>query len=114
MTNRAFNFSRPFLSLFPVGTCSIAYPSGGAPPDGYAIEHVPTGKRDKKGLEKLKARLVIDNKPGKFDVIDQPRFKVIEFAFTRAREGRGIRWLSKEIDRQGWRSRYRPEPISPA
>jgi hypothetical protein len=90
------------------------FKNGGAPPDGYAIEHVPTGKKDKKGFEKMKARLVLDTKPGKFDVTDQPRFKLIEFAYAHASEGRGIRWLSKEIYRHGWRSRHRAEPISSA
>jgi site-specific DNA recombinase len=103
-----------YTHAYQASNAEHGFKNGGAPPDGYSIEHVPTGKRDKRGLEKMKARLILDKKPGKFDVIDQPRFKLIEFAFTHARDGRGIRWLGKEIHRQGWRSRYRPEPISPA
>src|SRR5262245_37437851 len=42
------------------------FKNGGAAPDGYAIEHIPTGKKDKHGEEKMKARLIVDTKPGKF------------------------------------------------
>ncbi len=90
------------------------FKNGGSAPDGYVLDHVPSGKKDRQGTEKLKARLALDTRPGKYDVIEEPRWKVIEFAFTHAGEGRGLRWLAKAIFRQGWRSRLRPEPISSA
>src|ERR1051326_7709816 len=88
------------------------FKNGGAAPDGYIIEHIPTGKKNKHGEEKMKARLIVDTKPGKFDVTDAPRHKLIEFAFANAVQGRGIRWLAKAVYQHGWRSRYRPERIS--
>jgi DNA invertase Pin-like site-specific DNA recombinase len=88
------------------------FKNGGAAPDGYAIEHVPTGKKDKAGEEKLKTRLIVDTKPGKFDITDAPRHKLIEFTFSNASQGRGIKWLSKTVYEHGWRSRYRPDRIS--
>ena len=90
------------------------FKNGGSAPDGYAIEQVPTGKRDKYGVEKMKAKLILDVKPGQFDLTDRPRHKLIEFAFANALQGRGIKWLSKAVYHEGWRSRYRPEPISKA
>ena len=88
------------------------FKNGGAAPDGYAIEFLPTGKKDKHGREKMKSRLMLDTHPGKNDITALPRHKAIEFAFLRANEGKGIRWISKEIQRLGWRSRYSSEPIS--
>jgi len=101
-----------YTHAYQTSNAQHGFKNGGAAPDGYTIERVPTGNKDKHGLERLKARLTLDTKPGRFDLTDQPRYNLIEFAFMNARMGRGIRWLSKEIYRQGWRSRYRAEPIS--
>ena len=88
------------------------FKNGGSAPDGYLIAPVSTGKRDKHGKEKMKARLALDASPGKFDLTEQPRHKLPEFVFTNAYQGRGLRWLAKEVYRQGWRCRYTSEQNS--
>ncbi len=90
------------------------FKNGGAAPDGYAMEYVPTGKKDRLGKEKMKSRLALDTQTGKFDVTKQPRHKLIEFTFLHAHQGKGLRWLTRAIYQHGWRSRYSDDPLSPA
>ncbi len=90
------------------------FKNGGASPDGFAMEYIPTGKKDRLGKEKMKSRLALDVQPGKFDLTQQPRHKLIEFAFLNAQQGKGLRWLTRQIFQHGWRSRYSAEPLSPA
>lgn len=87
------------------------FKNGGPPADGYAMEYLPTGKKDKRGKERTKSRLILNMKHGEHDLTETPRHKVIEFAFLNAYQGRGIRWLAKEIREKGWRSRREPKPI---
>jgi DNA invertase Pin-like site-specific DNA recombinase len=88
------------------------FKNGGIAPDGYIIEQVPTGKRDKYDVEKMKARLALDVNPGRFDSTSQARYKLVEYAFAQAYQGRGVRSIAKAIREQGWQNRHRPEPIS--
>lgn len=90
------------------------FKNGGAAPDGYAMEYVPTGKKDRLGKEKMKSRLALDPQPGKYDVTREPRHKLIEFSFLHAQEGKGLRWLTRAVFQHGWRSRYSADPLSPA
>lgn len=88
------------------------FKNGGPAADGYVLDHIPTGKKSKRGGERMKSKLLLDEKPGEFDVTTQPRCRVVEYAFLNAYKGMGIRRLSKEIYRLGWRSRYSNQPIS--
>jgi site-specific DNA recombinase len=101
-----------YTHAYQTSNAQHGFRNGGVAPDGYVIEQVPTGKKDKNGIEKTKARLLLDQNPGKFDSTRLPRYKLIEFAFTHAYQGRGVWWLASAIREQGWCSRYRPEPIS--
>src|SRR5258708_5611800 len=101
-----------YTHAYQTSNAENGFKNGGAAPDGYVIEHVPTGKKDKHGLEKMKSRLVLDTQPGKYDLTDKPRSELIKFAFSNSYKGKGIRWLAKEIRKLGWFSRYSADPIS--
>lgn len=101
-----------YTHAYQTSNAQNGFKNGGAAPDGYSVDYVATGKKDKHGREKMKSRLALDTKPGKYDLTDQPRHKLIEFCFVNAAQGKGIRWLAKEVHRQGWRCRYSEEPLS--
>lgn len=101
-----------YTHAYQTSNAQNGFKNGGMAPDGYAMEPVPTGKKDKHGKEKMKSRLALDKKPGKYDLSDQSRQKMIEFAFVNALKGKGIRWLSHEIYHLGWRARNSNERIS--
>ena len=62
-----------YTHAYQTSNAQHGFKNGETAPDGYVIEQVPTGKKDKYGVEKAKARLALDQKPGKFDLTKQPR-----------------------------------------
>ena len=101
-----------YTHAYQTSNAQNGFKNGGSAPDGYVLMPVSTGKRDKQGKEKMKSRLALDTSPGKFDLTEQPRHKLVEFVFMNAYQGRGLRWLTKEVYRLGWRCRSTNEQLA--
>ncbi len=89
--------------------------NGGRIPDGYSKNLHPTGVRNKRGKERVKVRLTLNEEPGPFDRIREPRWKCWHLASQLALDrGAGDKAIARELTRRGWRQLTQDLPMGPS
>lgn len=89
--------------------------NGGRALDGYIKVPVPLGIRNKRGEERCRYRLELDQRPGQNDRTGLPRWRWVRDAVDMAlKRQMGLRAIAQELMAQGWRQGTKNRPLGPS
>lgn len=89
--------------------------NGGKSPEGYAKIGIPMNIKNKRGEERYRYRLDLDQSPGPHDAGGRPRWQWVRTAMDLAlKEGKGFKSIARELNALGWRQKNCDRPIGPS